>query len=491
MFTIDLDQWYTISDIAQIIYQRKKIALSPAVIARVKESRAFLEQHISSSKSPIYGINTGFGSLYNVSISPEELSDLQENLIKSHACQVGPAVPQEIVKMMLLLKIIALSKGYSAISIELLELLVRWYNDDFIPFVQQNGSLGASGDLSPLAQLFLPLLHEGKVHYQGQVVAYKEIAAQFDYPQLKLRAKEGLALLNGTQFMLAYAVYLGYHFDKMIDKANLIAAMSIDAFEGRIEPFDSKIGKIRPHSGHIWVASQISSLLKNSQFASQHKKHVQDPYSFRCIPQVVGAIKTALTHFAQVVETEINSVTDNPNVFWEEKEILSAGNFHGEPLAMVLDYLSLAMCELGSIAERRIYLLISGQRDLPTYLVAKSGINSGFMIVQYSAASLVSLNKQYATPSVVDSIVSSNGQEDIVSMGANSALKAMQIYENLKKIIAMEAMTAAQALDFRRPIKSSDIIEDFHKSLRNRVKFIEQDQIMNELIDETEDFLFF
>jgi histidine ammonia-lyase len=444
---------------------------------------------MASNEAPIYGINTGFGSLCNVKISNENLSQLQENLVKSHACGTGEEVPAEIVKIMLLLKIQSLSYGHSGVQLQTVERLVDFYNNDILPVIYTQGSLGASGDLAPLAHLSLPLLGEGEVTFEGKKVHASEILKQFNWQPIVLQSKEGLALLNGTQFMSAYGCYVLLKSMKYSYLADVISAISLEGFDGRIEPFNELIHYVRPHKGQIVTAKRMTDLLENSQIIAQPKEHVQDPYSFRCIPQVHGASKDTIDYVKKVFKTEINSVTDNPNIFIEEDIIVSGGNFHGQPLALALDFLGIALAELGSISERRTYQLISGLRGLPAFLVDNPGLNSGFMIPQYTAASIASQNKQLATPASVDSIVSSNGQEDHVSMGANAATKTLRIMENLERILAIELMNASQAISFRKPLLSSPFIEMFLKSYREEVPLVKDDRILHYDIQNSVAFL--
>jgi histidine ammonia-lyase len=473
----------------EIISHHKKLSLSEEARINIEKCRSYLDTKMLNNETPIYGINTGFGSLYNVKISNENLSKLQENLVKSHACGIGDQVPHEIVKIMLLLKIQSLSYGHSGIQLQTVERLIEFYNNDILPIIYTLGSLGASGDLAPLAHLSLPLLGLGEVFFEGKQVQSSLILKQFNWQPIVLKSKEGLALLNGTQFMSAYGVYILLKASKLSYFADLIGAISLEAFDGRIEPFNELIHMVRPHKGQINTAKRFNGFLENSQIIVQPKKHVQDPYSFRCIPQVHGASKDTIDYVKKVFKTEINSVTDNPNIFIESDLILSGGNFHGQPLALGLDFLAIALAELGSISERRTYQLISGLRDLPAFLVSDSGLNSGFMIPQYTAASIVSQNKQLATPASVDSIVSSNGQEDHVSMGANAATKTLKIVENLERILAIELMNASQAIEFRRPLQSSHFIEMFLKSYREEVPLVIQDRILHYDIEKSVAFL--
>jgi histidine ammonia-lyase len=444
---------------------------------------------MASHDKPIYGINTGFGSLCNVIISDENLSQLQENLVKSHACGTGDEVPQEIVKIMLLLKIQSLSYGNSGVQLQTVERLVDFFNNDILPVIYTQGSLGASGDLAPLAHLSLPLLGEGEVNYEGFRQPARKVLDKMGWKPIVLQSKEGLALLNGTQFMSSYGSYILLKAMKYSYLADVISAISLEGFDGRIEPFNELIHYVRPHKGQIVTAKRMTELLEDSQIIAQEKQHVQDPYSFRCIPQVHGASKDAIDYVKKVFKTEINSVTDNPNIFVGEDVIISGGNFHGQPLALALDFLAIALSELGSISERRTYQLISGLRGLPAFLVDNPGLNSGFMIPQYTAASIASQNKQLATPASIDSIVSSNGQEDHVSMGANAATKCLKVMENLERILAIELMNASQAIEFRRPLKSSDFIEMFLKSYREEVPFVKEDRILHYDIEKSVAFL--
>lgn len=479
----------TLEQLQQIVSQGKSIALSEEAKVNIQKCRTYLDNKMASNDEPIYGINTGFGSLCNVKISTENLSKLQENLVKSHACGTGDEVPSDIVQLMLLLKIQSLSYGHSGVQLKTVERLVDFYNKGIYPVIYTQGSLGASGDLAPLAHLSLPLLGEGEVYFEGKKVHSSEVLKQFNWQPIVLQSKEGLALLNGTQFMSAYGCYVLLKAMKYAYLSDVIAAISLEGFDGRIEPFNELIHYVRPHKGQIVTAQRMNELLENSQIIAQPKQHVQDPYSFRCIPQVHGASKDAIDYAKKVFKTEINSVTDNPNIFIESDIIVSGGNFHGQPLALALDFLGIALAELGSISERRTYQLISGLRGLPAFLVDNPGLNSGFMIPQYTAASIVSQNKQLATPASIDSIVSSNGQEDHVSMGANAATKCLKIMENLERILAIELMNASQAIEFRRPLQSSDFIEMFLKSYRAEVPLVKEDRILHYDIENSVAFL--
>jgi histidine ammonia-lyase len=472
-----------------IISYQKSIALSEEAKVNIQKCREYLDAKMISEETPIYGINTGFGSLCNVKISNENLSKLQENLVKSHACGTGEEVPLTIVKLMLLLKIQSLSYGYSGVQLETVERLIAFYNNDILPVVYNQGSLGASGDLAPLAHLALPLLGEGEVYYEGKKQNASIVLKELGWEPIVLQSKEGLALLNGTQFMSAYGAHILMKSVKYSYLADLIASISLEGFDGRTEPFNELIHYIRPHKGQIITANRVIEFLSGSEIIGQKKSHVQDPYSFRCIPQVHGASKDAIDYARKIFKTEINSVTDNPNIFIESDQILSGGNFHGQPLALALDFLAIALSELGSISERRTFQLVSGLRNLPAFLVDNPGLNSGLMIPQYTAASIVSQNKQLATPASVDSIVSSNGQEDHVSMGANAATKALRVMDNLERILAIELINASQAVEFRRPLKSSDFIEMFLKSYREEVPLIKNDRIFHYDIEKSIAFL--
>jgi histidine ammonia-lyase len=467
--------WLNLETINDIVTNNKKIELSDDAKDLVIKCRTYLDNKLENHHDPIYGINTGFGSLCNTEISKNDLEKLQRNLVMSHACGLGDEVPQDIVKLMLLLKVQGLSYGHSGVQLKTIQRLIDFYNDDVLPVVFQQGSLGASGDLAPLAHLALPLLGLGEVNYKGDRISGEEINKIKSWEPIALQSKEGLALLNGTQFMSSYGIHSLLRAKKLSTLEDIIAAISIDAYDGRISPFNDLVHKVRPHDGQYITAQNIKRALEGSEIITQKKEHVQDPYSFRCAPQVHGACKDAINHAQSVFEKEINAVTDNPTIFPDEDEIISAGNFHGQPLAMALDYLSIAIAELGSISERRTYKLIGGERGLPAFLVANPGLNSGFMIPQYAIASVVSQNKQLATPCSVDTIDSSNGQEDHVSMGANAATKVYRMIDNLEKILGVELMNAAQGLEFRKPLKSSELIEGLVAQFRETVKFVQDD----------------
>ena len=479
----------TIERIGEIIKNGYKLELSDDARNRIVRCREYLDKKIAETKVPIYGVTTGFGSLCNVSIGKDHLAQLQINLMMSHACGTGDRVPNEIVKIMLLLKIQSLSYGYSGCQLETVERLIDFFNNGVYPVVYMQGSLGASGDLVPLAHLCLPLVGLGDVEYQGKVMTGAEVLNLNGWEPIRLASKEGLALLNGTQNMSAFAVWALLKSKRLGDWADTISAMSLDAYCGLVEPFTDAVHQVRPHKGQIETAARMRKLLEGSEIVSKPKDYVQDPYSFRCIPQVHGTFKDTWNYVYSVIDTEINSATDNPTVCPDDDIIISAGNFHGEPIAQPMNFLAIAACELANISERRIYKLVSGTRGLPSFLVANPGVNSGFMITQYTAASVVSLNKSLSTPSSVDSIPSSQGQEDHVSMGANAAIKLYKVVLNTERVLAIELFNAAQALEFRRPLKSSPIIENVYKAYREAVPFIVNDEVMYPHIKHSIDFL--
>lgn len=479
----------SIERVGEIIEKGYKLELGDDARQRIQRCRAYLDKKIAENKAPIYGVTTGFGSLCNVSVSAEELEQLQVNLMMSHACGVGDRVPNEIVKIMLLLKIQSLSYGFSGCKLDTVERLIDFFNNDVYPVVYMQGSLGASGDLVPLAHLSLPLVGLGEVEFEGEVMTGAAVLEKKGWKPIHLASKEGLALLNGTQNMSSFAVWGLLQAMKLSDWADKIAVMSLDAYEGRPEPFTPAVHAVRPHKGQIDTAARIKQLLEGSELIKQPKTYVQDPYSFRCVPQVHGAAKDTINYVKSVIDTEINSATDNPTVCPDEDLVISAGNFHGEPIALPIDFLAIALNELANISERRIYKLVSGTRGLPSFLVANPGLNSGFMITQYTAASIVSLNKSLCSPASVDSIPSCQGQEDHVSMGANAAIKLYKVALNTERVLAIELFNAAQALDFRRPLKSSPAIEAIHAAYRKAVPFISEDEVMYPHIETSVQFL--
>lgn len=479
----------TIEEVGAILENHATLELSDDARQRIVRCRKYLDKKIAESDVPIYGVTTGFGSLCNVSVDKDRLAQLQVNLIMSHACGVGSRVPNDIVKIMLFLKAQSLSYGYSGCQVETVERLIDFFNNDIYPVVYTQGSLGASGDLVPLAHLCLPLLGMGEVEYKGERMSGEAILQKMNWKPIQLASKEGLALLNGTQNMNAYAVWAVLQSERLCDWADKIGVMSLEAYDGRIEPFTHAVHAVRPHKGQIDTAAHIRELLEGSELIKQPKVNVQDPYSFRCMPQVHGASKDTLAYVRSVIEIELNAATDNPTVCPDDDLVISAGNFHGEPIAQPMDFLAIALCELSNISERRIYKLISGTRNLPSFLVAKPGLNSGFMIPQYAAASIVSQSKMYSTPASVDSIPSSQGLEDHVSMGANAATKLYQVVLNTERVLAIELFNAAQALEFRRPLKSSPAIEAIYAAYRKVVPFIENDEFMSPHIAQSVEFL--
>lgn len=483
------NQPYTVAEIQDIIGKNKKVSLGEGARLKITHCRTYLDEKVKDAKELIYGVNTGFGSLCNEAISNEDLNKLQENLVRSHACGTGDYAPKEIIKKMLLLKAMGLSYGHSGAQLETVERLIYFYNNDIIPVVYEQGSLGASGDLAPLAHVALALIGEGEVWYKGDIVATQNVMREHELQPIQLRSKEGLALLNGTQFMSAYLLHIVIEAKNLIHNWNIIASMSLDAYDGRLNPFNAAVNEVRKQIGQIYIAAEMHEILKESKIIQQPKAHVQDPYSFRCIPQVHGASLDAINYAESILTREINAVTDNPTVFPDQDMVVSAGNFHGQPMAITLDFLAIALAELGSISERRVFKLMGGQRGLPAFLVANPGLNSGFMIAQYTAASIVSQNKQLCTPASVDSIDSSNGQEDHVSMGANAATKLFKVLENTRQIAGIELMAASQAIEFRGVQKSSPKILEMHMNFRKLVPFIENDVYMSSYLRKSKQFL--
>lgn len=484
-----IDHHLSLSDAYTCVRQGGSVQLSEAAATRIADCRAFLDDFLNENDRPVYGINTGFGSLCNVVVGDEDLGRLQENLVRSHACGMGDLVHRDIVKLVLLLKIQGLAQGHSGVQLATVQLLCDFFDRDILPVVYAQGSLGASGDLAPLAHMALCLFGEGEVWYKGQRRATAQVLSEEGLQPIRLQSKEGLALLNGTQFMSAHATYLLGEAERLSTWADLIAAMSLEAMDGHLSPFDADIHRVRAHAGQISTAARMRAILEGSQLIGRDKAHVQDPYCLRCIPQVHGASVDNLTHIRSTVQTEVDSVTDNPTIFPESGKIISAGNFHGQPLAIALDLMSIALAELGSISERRTYKLNSGQRGLPSFLVKEPGLNSGFMIAQYTAASIVSENKQLCTPASVDTIDSSQGQEDHVSMGANAATQAHRVLDNLRKLLAIELFNAAQGLEFQGLDKTSAPLQSLHRAFRKQVPFVEQDVEMHVHMHAAKDFI--
>lgn len=477
-----------IEKLADLVSEDAAVALSPEVISKVAQNRNYLETRLGAKGAAIYGINTGFGSLCDTVIPDNELNDLQVNLVRSHACGTGPLIDEDLSRLILFLKIQSLSYGFSGVNTAVIEQLCFLYNHKISPIIHEQGSLGASGDLAPLAHMALALMGEGDVYYKGSRTSAAAALAAAGGTHLQLTSKEGLALLNGTQFMNAHLVHCLNEGFALWQAALEIAAISAEAYNCRVDAFFEGLNRVRPHEGQKQAAAGMRKLLKDSGLQAGENQAVQDPYSFRCIPQVHGATYTTLQHCKNVAETELNAVTDNPVVFEEDDLIISGGNFHGQELAMALDFLAIALSELGNISERRTYLLVSGSRGLPPYLSTKPGTQSGFMIPQYTAASIVSQNKQLCTPASVDSIPSSNGQEDHVSMGANAATKCKRVVDNLRNILAIELMTAAQAWDMR-VLKKASATSKLVSAYREHVTFLKDDRFMSIDIATTNRFL--
>jgi histidine ammonia-lyase len=478
-----------LQDLEDILREQRPIGLAKDAREAVKRSHAYLRDRLKRSDEPIYGVNTGFGALHQTSIPKGDLAQLQKNLVMSHACGSGDPIPAEVVRAMLVLKVQNMAFGHSAVAPVTVQRYIDMYNNDVLPVVYERGSLGASGDLAPLAHLALPLLGLGEVVLAGKRMKSAAALLKFGWEPLELGPKEGLALLNGTQFMSAYASLLVLKAVRLARLADIIGAVSLDAFNGRMEPFHPSVHAVRPHPGQATVAGNIRVLLEGSEIGRSPKSHVQDPYSFRCMPQVHGASRDAIAYVENVVQRELGSVTDNPTVFDDEDLVISAGNFHGQPLALALDFLAIAAAELGSISERRTFKLIGGQRGLPPFLVVRPGLNSGFMIPQYTAASLVSANKQRCMPNSVDTIDSSNGQEDHVSMGAAAALKTWDVVHDVERILAIELFTAAQAMDLRAPLVTSPTLASLLAAYREEVPYIEDDVVMHDHMEASLRFL--
>lgn len=464
----------TLKDIDGLLRGTLDVQVSDDVKQKIAHCRSFLEKKLADSDVPFYGINTGFGSLCDVKISDEDLDKLQLNLVRSHACGMGDRVPDDIARLILFLKIVNMTWGFSGVRTELVDRMTKIYNDQIVPTIFQLGSLGASGDLAPLAHLGLTIIGEDTNNKMDP------------FP---LKEKEGISILNGTQFSLAYGAQCTIMAEKMLKTFSKVAALSLEAFLCDETPFHPAIQAIRPYDGQIEVSKQIRECRSGSDLTKLPRQSVQDPYSFRCIPQVHGASYDAIMHTKKLLEIELNSVTDNPLIFPDEDLIMSGGNFHAQPVAIALDHLSIALAELGSIAERRIFLMISGQRGLPDFLVKDAGINSGFMIAQYTAASIVSQNKQLTMPASSDSITSCKGKEDHVSMAANAATKCHRVVENVQRLLALELLVSGQALDFRRPHQSSPTVENLHKGLRESVPYFEEDRILHEDIKASESYV--
>ncbi len=483
MFKYGIDK-LTVNKVIAIANGRLKAELTKVAIKKVNDCRQKVET-MANGKKAVYGINTGFGPLCDVQITPEETSKLQENLLITHAVGVGNLIDKQLSKIMLILKVHALCQGFSGIRLKVIERILFFVENDLLPVVPEQGSVGASGDLAPLSHLFLPLLGEGEFWDGETIISAKEILKKHHLKPIQLQAKEGLALINGTQFILAHAVIGLYKMKYLLDLADVTGAMSIEGYRGSASPFKKELHKIRAYKGTIKVAKRMRMLFKNSTNIQVHTDcdRVQDPYSMRCIPQVHGASRNAYYHINKLAIIEMNSVTDNPIVL-SDTEAISGGNFHGQPLAMALDYGTIATSELGNIADRRCYLLLEGKFGLPRLLTNKGGLNSGFMIPQYTTAALVTENKSLCFPPSADSIPTSLGQEDHVSMGSISGRKFNQVLNNLEKIFAIELMYAAQAIEFRRPETCSPILEENFVIIRKKVAKLEEDRILKDDINQ-------
>ena len=479
----------TFQQVKHFLKYKQLVSITFAAHIAIIKCREYLDKKLEESDELFYGINTGFGFLQNVHIDNDQLRTLQSNLLLSHACGMGEEVPEEIVKLMIMLKIKSLSYGYSGIGIDVVKRLMDMFNNDVLPVIYTQGSLGASGDLAPLSHMSLPLIGLGEVRVDGKKITAAAALSKFNWQPIDLQSKEGLALINGTQFMTAYGMSNLVNSERLIEWANIISAISFDAFNSNMDSLNEKLHSIRDHSGQVFVAAEMRALLEGSGINPGKKSEVQDPYSFGCIPQVHGATKDTFDFVLNSFLKEINSVTDNPNIFPEEDLILSGGNFHGQPLALGLDYLAIAMSELANISERRTYQLLSGQRGFPLFLVKNPGLNSGLMIPQYTAAGIVSENKQLCTPASVDSISSSNNQEDHVSMGANAATKCSRVINNVEKVLAIELLTAVQAMEYRRPMKSSPVIEEVIAAFREKVSFNDADRFLHDDMQNAVEFM--
>ncbi|WP_156307041.1 histidine ammonia-lyase [Sphingobacterium endophyticum] len=458
--------------------------LTEETIEKINQSANYVQEIVDSGKV-VYGINTGFGPLCTTLISPQDTKKLQENILKSHAVGVGDPIDKELSKLMMILKVHALAKGFSGIQLSTVERIIWHIQNDLVPVVPKQGSVGASGDLAPLSHLFLPLIGLGKIWKEGKPVDTATVLAEYNMEPIHLGAKEGLALINGTQFMAAHGVKAVVEMNRLMNNADLIATLMIEGLNGSIKPFFAELHQLRPYKGNTFVASTIFNLLKGSEILESHKNcsRVQDPYSLRCIPQVHGASRNAWLHFKEIIETEINSVTDNPIIINSELTI-SGGSFHGQPIALPLDYATLAVSELGNISDRRVYLSLEGETNgVPKLLMKTTGLNSGFMILQYSTAAIASENKGLCFPASADSIPTSLGQEDHVSMGSISGRKLLQVLDNVDKILSIELLCAAQAKDFHNPMKSTAVVEAMHKHIRSKIPHIEEDQPMQEILD--------
>ncbi len=474
----------SISQALQIAKGELKAIIDAPTRRRIQQS-ANIVADIAKGEAAVYGINTGFGPLCNTIISPDQTLDLQRNIILSHSVGVGESISPELTRLMLLLKVQALAKGYSGIAPEILDRIIWHLETDVLPLVPEQGSVGASGDLAPLAHLFLPLIGEGKVLHQGKIQASAKVLKKYKLEALQLGPKAGLALINGTQFIAAHAIQVVDEYYNCLSHADLNAALMIEGLQGSKAPFSEALHRTRPYPGNLHVAHRMRRFLDRSQIMKSHKncQKVQDPYSLRCVPQVHGASRQAWLQLKNAVEIEINSVTDNPVVFSRDLTI-SGGNFHGQPLALPIDYACLGVSEIGNISDRRSYLSLEGRtEEVPKLLMKDTGVNSGFMLLQYTAAALASENKGLCFPSSADSIPTSLGQEDHVSMGSIGGRKALRVCRNVQRILAIEMLCAAQAFDFQRPLKSSKVLEKVHQQIRAQISFAEKDRIFADDIE--------
>jgi histidine ammonia-lyase len=479
----------TVGKVLAIADKSAKAILSGEAIQKINRSRQYVQQIVKNGET-VYGINTGFGVLANEKISEEDTRLLQYKILQSHSVGVGEAIPGEIARLMLLTKVHALAQGYSGVQLATIERILWHVEHNVMPVVPEKGSVGASGDLAPLAHLFLPLIGLGEVVHEGKRYRAEEILSRFNLAPVQLGPKEGLALINGTQFILAYAAKGVQRLHNCLEAADIIGAMSLEALTGTKAPFDSRLHALRPFKGSQLVAHRLELLLQGSDIMQSHIDcgRVQDPYSLRCMPQVHGASRNAWLHLKELTEIELNAVTDNPIVFSAE-DTISGGNFHGQPLALPLDYACFAASEIGNISDRRCYLLLEGKWGLPMLLMRKVGLNSGFMIPQYTTAALVTENKTLCFPASADSIPTSVGQEDHVSMGSISGRKLNSIIDNLEYILAIELLTACQAIEFRRPLKSSELLEFAHHYVRDFVSFAEEDRVFADDISRVKELI--
>jgi histidine ammonia-lyase len=481
----------SINDVVSVARNFEKVELSADAKQKVVKCRKFVESLVASEKV-VYGVTTGFGALDNIFISKEQSERLQENLILSHSTGVGDALPEDVVRAVMLLRANSLSKGYSGVRAEIIETLIHMLNSSIYPIIPEKGSLGASGDLANLAHMVLIMLGKGEAFYKGERMSGKDAMARAGIPLIKLSSKEGLALINGTQVITAIAALLIHDSDILIKTSEITASMSLEALKGTARAFDEKVGRVRPHKGQMTCAGNLRRLTAQSEIMESHRydKKVQDAYSLRCIPQIICATRDALSFVKEKVEIEINSATDNPLLFPDEDEVISCGNFHGQIIAVSLDLMGIALSEIASVSERRIERLVNPYlSELPAFLTEKEGLDSGFMVAQYTAAALVSENKVLAHPASVDSIPTSANKEDHVSMGMTAALKARKIFENVSYVVAIELLCSAQGLDFRKPLRAGAGAEAAFKLVRSKIPHLEDDRIMHHDINKARDMV--